>query len=160
MNKTSPSSRLVKSPARSAAFSMVGPLVLLIFAPMALAMMLAIVVLPRPGGPLSRTWSMGSPRCLAAVTVISRRSLTLACPVKSEKREGRRVISSAASGLVSTLEIGRSGIDAKMGKHPGADKGKSCHLGTVTLKSGLIYALTEAGGETTLTALLYPCLPK
>ncbi len=38
---------------------MVGPLVLLRLAPMALAMMLASVVLPRPGGPLSRMWSSG-----------------------------------------------------------------------------------------------------
>ena len=66
MNSTSPSSRLVSSPARSPAFSMVGPLVLLRLAPMALARMLARVVLPRPGGPLSRMWSSASPRCWAA----------------------------------------------------------------------------------------------
>src|SRR6185437_13083960 len=49
-----------------------------------------------------------------------------AWPVKSEKMEGRSVISSAASGLVRTSEIGRSGIRPKMGKHPKCDKGNSC----------------------------------
>src|SRR5215470_569829 len=89
---------------------MVGPLVLLRFAPIAFARMWARVVLPRPGGPLSRMWSIGSLRCLAAATVISRRSLTLAWPVNSEKSDGRNVISRATSGLVNTSEIGLSAI--------------------------------------------------
>src|SRR6185312_3568490 len=114
MKRTSPSSRLVNKPARSAAFSIVGPLVLFILAHMAFAMMFAMVVLPRPGGPLRRRWSMASPRCLAAATVISRRSLTLAWPVNSEKSDGRNVISNAASGLVSTSEMFRSAIEGRM----------------------------------------------
>jgi len=61
MNSTSPASRFVSRPARSPAFSMVGPLVDLRLAPIALARMLAMVVLPRPGGPLSRMWSSASP---------------------------------------------------------------------------------------------------
>ncbi len=39
MKSTSPRSSVVSSPARSPAFSMIGPLVLLMFTPMALAMM-------------------------------------------------------------------------------------------------------------------------
>ena len=49
MNSTSPS-RLVSRPARSAAFSMVGPWARRL-PPIALAMILARVVLPSPGGP-------------------------------------------------------------------------------------------------------------
>ena len=51
---------------------------------------------------------MASPRCFAAVTAISNRSFTFACPVKSEKSDGRSVISNAASGFVNTSEIIRS----------------------------------------------------
>src|SRR6266850_6756671 len=119
MKSTSPSSRLVNKPARSPAFSMVGPLVLLRLAPIALARMLARVVLPRPGGPFKRTWSMGSPRFLAAATVISSRSLTLAWPVNSENRDGRKVISKARSGLVRTSVILRSAIRRQNGEERG-----------------------------------------
>ena len=104
---------------------MVGPLVLLRLAPMALARMWARVVLPRPGGPLNRMWSMASLRCLAAATVISRRSLTLAWPVNSENSDGRSVISNAASGFASTSEIFCSAIAPRMGKERAAQGGKS-----------------------------------
>ena len=40
-------------------------------------------------------------------TAISRRSLTLACPVNSEKSDGRSVISNAASGLASASVVVR-----------------------------------------------------
>ena len=53
---------------------------------------------------------MASPRCLAAATVISSRSFTLAWPVNSENSEGRSVISNAASGLVKTSEMIRSAM--------------------------------------------------
>src|SRR5437773_8744032 len=94
---------------------MIGPLVDLRLVPIARARMFARVVLPRPGGPLSRMWSSASPRCLAAATAISSRSLTFAWPVKSEKRDGRNVSSNTTSGLFN-VEIGRSAIarqDAK-----------------------------------------------
>src|SRR5438046_7942133 len=54
-------------------------------------------------------WSSASPRCFAACTAISSRSLTLAWPVNSENSDGRSVISNAASGLFRE-EIGRSAI--------------------------------------------------
>ena len=50
------------SPARSR----VGPLVGLSPTPISSARMRQSVVLPSPGGPSSRMWSSGSPRCLAA----------------------------------------------------------------------------------------------
>src|SRR5947199_759915 len=73
---------------------------------------------------------MASPRCLAAATVISIRSLTLACPVNSENSDGRKVISSATSGLVKTSETIRCGIGKRMRKAASADKAKAseqCH---------------------------------
>ena len=65
---------------------------------------------------------MASSRCLAAATVISRRSLTLGWPVNSEKSDGRSVISNAASGLFSTSEICRSAIARKHGQRAPDDK--------------------------------------
>src|SRR3954449_10600038 len=61
MNSTSPGSRLVRMAARSPARSSTGPAVVRRGAPISAAMMLASVVLPRPGGPKRRTWSSGSP---------------------------------------------------------------------------------------------------
>ncbi|OQB90333.1 MAG: hypothetical protein BWX84_01965 [Verrucomicrobia bacterium ADurb.Bin118] len=124
-NSTSPASRFVSSPARSAAFSMVGPLVQRMLAPIALARMKASVVLPSPGGPLSRMWSMDSWRWRAAATVISRRSLTLGWPVNSVNSDGRSVISNAASGLFRTSETIRSGMAIMMREAPAGDKAKA-----------------------------------
>ena len=64
MNSTSPSSRFVRIAARSPARSSAGPLVGCRRAPISLAMMPARLVLPRPGGPASSTWSTACPRCL------------------------------------------------------------------------------------------------
>ena len=49
-------------PARSPARAIIGPAVRRRPAPISRATMCASVVLPRPGGPVSRTWSSGSPR--------------------------------------------------------------------------------------------------
>src|SRR5216110_1812195 len=97
MKRTSPFSRLVSNPASSPAFSMTGPLVFLTFTPIAFAMMLARVVLPRPGGPLSRMCSRTSPRFFAASTRSSRRSQTFTCPVNSLNIGGRSETSNAGS---------------------------------------------------------------
>ena len=51
-----------KSPGRS----ITGPDVLRIFTPISVAMILASVVLPRPGGPYNNTWSRDSWRDVAA----------------------------------------------------------------------------------------------
>ena len=92
---------------------MVGPLVARIWASMAFARMLANVVLPRPGGPLSRTWSRASPRCRAAATAISSRSFTLGWPVKSANNPGRSVFSNTTSGRFK-VSTGRSAIGRTM----------------------------------------------
>jgi hypothetical protein len=110
-----------KQSGKVAGLSIVGPLVDLKFAPIALARMLASVVLPRPGGPLSKMWSIGSLRRLAASTAISSRSFTLGWPVNSENSEGRSVISSATSGLFR-LETARSGIARRMRQAPRSGK--------------------------------------
>src|SRR5438034_8461316 len=97
MKSTSPFSRLVKSPASSPAFSITGPLVFLMFTLIALAMMYANVVLPRPDGPLNKICSITSPRFFAASTISSSRSRTFTWPVNSLKAGGRSEISNAAS---------------------------------------------------------------
>ena len=60
------------SPGRSIA----GPAVTRMGALISPAMIVASVVLPRPGGPYSSTWSSGSPRCLAASMEMVSVSLT------------------------------------------------------------------------------------
>ena len=52
---------------------------------------------------------MASPRCLAAVTAISSRSLTLTCPVNSENKDGRKVNSSVTTLLQSGGTLGGPG---------------------------------------------------
>ena len=66
MNKTSPSLMPDKMAARSPACWMAGPLVIRNGAASWLAMIIAIVVLPSPGGPDSRTWSGVRPLATAA----------------------------------------------------------------------------------------------
>ena len=63
MKSTSPVCRLVRIAARSPMRSIAGPDVTRMLTPISAAMMYASVVLPRPGGPYSSTWSSGSPRC-------------------------------------------------------------------------------------------------
>src|SRR6516164_9070292 len=115
MKSTSPFSRLVRSPASSPAFSTTGPLVFLMFTPIALAMMWARVVLPSPDGPLNRMCSSTSPRFLAASTINSSRSRTFTCPVNSLNAGGRSEISKAVSdsgGFIgdAVLECSSNGV--------------------------------------------------
>ena len=88
-------------PARSPGLSSTGPEVILKPTPSSLAMMLESVVLPRPGGPCSSTWSSASPRRRAALTKMRRLSTTLSCPLKSSKRRGRSAFSKSRSRDVS-----------------------------------------------------------
>ena len=60
MNRTSRSSSEVRIAARSPARSMAGPEAYLTLTPSSRAMIVASVVLPRPGGPYRRTWSAAS----------------------------------------------------------------------------------------------------
>ena len=89
--------RLVSSAARSPGFSMAGPEVTRRLTPISLAMMPESVVLPRPGGPWSSTWSRGSPRSLAASMKIERFSLAFSWPMYSVSFRGRRDSSPSSS---------------------------------------------------------------
>src|SRR5688500_4770049 len=97
MNRTSPASRPVRSPARSPGFSRTGPLVTRIFPPISRARMWASVVLPRPGGPENRQWPRGSPRWRAASIEILRFCFSFSCPANSSSVRGRSVSSNASS---------------------------------------------------------------
>ena len=75
IKSTSLSPKLVKIAAKSPCLSIAGPLVTRMLTLSSLAMMLAKVVLPKPGGPKSRTWSRAS--CLAAAALIKMERLSL-----------------------------------------------------------------------------------
>src|SRR5947209_14182555 len=101
MKSTSPGSRLVRIAARSPARSRTGPEVMRRGAPISAATMWARVVLPRPGGPKSSTWSSDSPRSRAARMKTRRLSRIFACPTYSSSRRGRSdasIPSSSGSG--------------------------------------------------------------
>ena len=90
-----------------AGLSSAGPLVVLMAAPISSAMMYASVVLPRPGGPESMTWSSASPRWSAAVMKTRRLSLIFCCPMNSSSDWGRSAFSkssSARAGWAETTE--------------------------------------------------------
>src|SRR5688500_72255 len=89
MNSTSFGSRLVSSAARSPGRSSTGPEVWRRLTPSSLAMMCARVVLPRPGGPKSSTWSSASPRARAAWMKISSWPRTFSWPTYSASVAGR-----------------------------------------------------------------------
>ncbi len=89
-------------PATSTLRSSAGPDVVWTLTCSSVAMMPARVVLPKPGGPASSTWSSVSPRLRAACTKISSCSLTLVWPTKSAKRLGRSDLSKSPSSGSST----------------------------------------------------------
>ena len=82
---------------RSLGFSSTGPEVGRRLTPSSLAMMCESVVLPRPGGPNSSTWSIASPRRLAAPMKISSCSRALAWPTYSASPLARSARSIASS---------------------------------------------------------------
>ena len=97
MKSTSFFSRLVRIAARSFGFSSTGPEVWRSFTPSSWAMMCDSVVLPRPGGPNSSTWSSASLRLRAAPMKISSCSRALAWPMYSASPFGRSARSIASS---------------------------------------------------------------
>ena len=113
MKSTSFFSRLVSSAARSLGFSSTGPLVERRFTPSSAAMMCESVVLPRPGGPKSSTWSSASPRWLAARMKISSCSRALPWPTYSSSPLGRSARSSASSCGVLATALTTRGAGAK-----------------------------------------------
>ena len=58
-------------------------------------------VLPRPGGPASRTWSSASPRAPAARMATSSWLFSASWPTNSSSRRGRSETSSSSSGRVT-----------------------------------------------------------
>jgi hypothetical protein len=97
MKSTSFFSRLVRIAARSLGFSSTGPEVWRRLTPSSAAMMWLSVVLPRPGGPNSSTWSSASARCRAAPMKISSCSRALTWPTYSCSALGRSARSIASS---------------------------------------------------------------
>ena len=89
MNTTSPSASVDRIAARSPARSIAGPLVIRSGAPSSAAMIMAIVVLPSPGGPDISTWSGGRPRRSAPSSTSDSCSRTRAWPTNSSSRLGR-----------------------------------------------------------------------
>ena len=107
MNRTSPSSRLVSSAARSPDLAITGPDVARKPTPISRARIPARVVLPRPGGPWSSTWSSASPRLFAAWTNTRRFSRAACCPMNSSRLFGRSAAS--ASSAVRSGVVMRAG---------------------------------------------------
>src|SRR5436305_1378757 len=110
MNRTAPSSRLVRTEARSPARSSAGPDVTRRATPISAATMPARLVLPRPGGPARSRWSTGSPRRRAASSRISRCWRSWAWPTNSASRLGRSPTSStrspgAVAGVSSSFRV-------------------------------------------------------
>src|SRR5262249_26872800 len=103
--------------------------------------MWASVVFPRPGGPVRRTWSSGSPRPLAAARNTERFSRTLFCPMYSDRIWGRSFGSTAASSSSAvpamrlrssvtseislssrrSIRLGRDGPGETVGRVPGGE---------------------------------------
>ncbi|OPY64779.1 MAG: hypothetical protein A4E57_03418 [Syntrophorhabdaceae bacterium PtaU1.Bin034] len=94
---------LVRSPIRSPPFSNAGPEDVITFVPISFAIMWASVVLPRPGGPLSRICSSDSPLLRAASIAILSVSTTFFCPIYSESVLGLRLRKSSSAPVSSFL---------------------------------------------------------
>ncbi|MNE41089.1 hypothetical protein D3C80_1351410 [compost metagenome] len=109
MNRTSRGSRLVRIAARSPALARIGPDVARNPTPSSRATICASVVLPRPGGPNSRTWSSASDRPRAASMKTFRLPLAADWPTNSSSVCGRRARSycspRAASGATSRSSV-------------------------------------------------------
>jgi hypothetical protein len=87
---------------------MAGPDVMRMFTPISWAIMPASVVLPRPGGPCSSTWSSDSPRFFAAAMKTARLPFAFSCPMYSESVFGRSEPSCASSLRKVLATIGSS----------------------------------------------------
>src|SRR5262245_7446062 len=103
MKRTSRSSRLVSSAARSPALAITGPEVARKFTPSSRATICASVVLPRPGGPTNRTWSSASRRARAASMNTARFERACCWPMNSASRCGRSEPSAASSSRRSAV---------------------------------------------------------
>src|SRR5581483_8966507 len=103
MKRTSRSSRLVSSAARSPALAMTGPEVERKPTPSSRAMIWASVVLPSPGGPANSTWSSASPRALAASMNTFRFDRACSWPMNSRRYCGRREVSASSASRLAPV---------------------------------------------------------
>src|SRR2546423_625187 len=109
------------SPLRSSA----GPATERMPTPSSSRTMCARLVLPRPGGPTSRTWSSASPLPFAASSATASCSLMRAWPTNSTSRRGRRLLSTSPSSSPSVAA--RDGA-AQLGDRRAGDD-RECDLG-------------------------------
>src|SRR5262245_31606085 len=112
MKRTSRSSRLVSSAAKSPALAITGPEVARKFTPSSRDTICASVVLPRPGGPTNSTWSSASRRARAASMNTARFERACCWPMNSASRCGRSELSAASSSRRSAVTR-RRGIELK-----------------------------------------------
>src|SRR5690606_39152541 len=98
MKRTSPSLIEDRIAARSPACCTAGPEVSRSAPWTSAAMIIASVVLPRPGGPAMSTWSGGRRRAAAASSTSESWSRTTRWPMNSARRRGRSAASTARSG--------------------------------------------------------------
>ena len=107
MKSTSPSIRFESMAAKSPARSKAGPEVIRSEVPNSWEIIIAMVVLPRPGGPESRTWSGVTPRFLAPLSTKESCSRTLGWPINSSSDFGRndRSISCSSECAVASTSL-------------------------------------------------------
>src|SRR4051812_21222782 len=91
--------------ARSPAWVSAGPLVNRSAAPISVAMIIASVVLPSPGGPESSTWSGARPRIRAASRTSPSWSRTRTWPTTSSSDRGRSAASTARSSPSASAAV-------------------------------------------------------
>ena len=98
INSTSIGSRAVKIAAKSPCLVNMGADVARKFVPSSFATMCANVVLPNPGGPYNKTWSIASPRDFAPLINTDKFCFSASCPIKSDKVCGR-MVAAISSGI-------------------------------------------------------------
>src|SRR4051794_18885308 len=77
-------------------------------------MIIASVVFPRPGGPLSNTWSGVRPRARAAWSTSESCSQTRSCPITSARVRGLSAASTATSSSRRSAAVNRSSVSGAL----------------------------------------------
>src|SRR5258706_8801531 len=163
MKSTSLGSRLVRIAARSPGRSSTGPEVWRRLTPISVAMMCASVVLPRPGGPNSSTWSSASLLPLAAWMKISSWPRIFSWPTYSASVAGRRLrsicsscteeglaemrrsVSTATSGFCQSLEGGPDSFGQREPRGQPLDRGNCLLLAVAQAHQSVQYVVAAAG---------------
>ncbi len=124
MNSTSRGCKLVRMAAKSPARWITGPEVARNPTPISRATICASVVLPKPGGPCSNTWSNASPRARAASMNTFKFSRLDCWPVNSASVCGRKDASTASSGAFAADSMRSSSV---MGGLASGGQGAALH---------------------------------